>query len=52
MDKIIALCHVGVGGQKGWVFHTQGISPCLPATQWKDPTKVLVYVRSDSTVQT
>lgn len=41
-NKINALGHLGVGGQKGWVFDTQGISRCLAATDYKDPTKIVV----------
>lgn len=44
MDKseIKALAHIGVGGQKGWVFSIDGIAGALPATQYKDPTKIVV----------
>ena len=30
------------GGQKGFVYGTNGICVTLPATQYKDPTKILV----------
>lgn len=33
---------MGVGGQKGHVYSDEGITDCLPATQYKDPTKVVV----------
>ena len=41
--RIKVLAHIGVGGQKGYVFDPDGICPTLPATQWKDPTKVLLW---------
>lgn len=41
-NKIMALGHLGVGGQKGWVFDVNGISRCLAATDYKDPTKVML----------
>ena len=41
-NKIRALGHLGVGGQKGWVFDVNGISRCLAATDYKDPTKVML----------
>ncbi len=40
--KIKPLGHLGVGGQKGWVFDSNGISRCLAATDYKDPTKIVV----------
>lgn len=40
-DGINEIGHLGVGGQKGYVYKTNGITPCLPATQYKDPTKIL-----------
>ena len=40
-NKIMALGHLGVGGQKGWVFDVNGISRCLAATDYKDPTKII-----------
>lgn len=50
-NKINALGHLGVGGQKGWVFDTQGISRCLAATDYKDPTKVVVKEEEDIKIQ-
>lgn len=40
--KIKPLGHLGVGRQKGWVFDSNGISRCLAATDYKDPTKIVV----------
>ena len=42
IDKSIKVGHMGVGGQKGWVYDTDGVADCLPATQYKDPTKIVV----------
>lgn len=41
-QKIIKLAHIGVGGQKGWILDIDGIVGALPATQYKDPTKIIV----------
>lgn len=41
-NKIISLAHIGTGGQKGWVYSSDGIAPTLPATQYKDPTKIII----------
>lgn len=35
--------HIGVGGQKGYVYATDGLCNCQPATQYKDPTKVVEW---------
>lgn len=43
-NKIIKLCHIGIGGQKGWVYSVDGIVGALPASQYKDPTKILIDV--------
>ena len=43
-NKIIALGHIGVGGQKGWIYSANGICPTIPATTWKDPIKVVYKV--------
>lgn len=43
-SKIIKLGHIGVGGQKGWIYSVNGYSPTLPATQYKDPTKIVVKI--------
>lgn len=42
IDKSIKVGHMGVGGQKVWVYDTDGVADCLPATQYKDPTKIVV----------
>lgn len=33
---------LGVGGERGIVYSPKGIAPCESATQYKDPTKILV----------
>lgn len=40
-NNIKTLGHLGVGGQKGYVYHENYISPCVPASTWKDPIKVV-----------
>ena len=40
-DRIKTIGHLGTGGQKGWVFNVNGISRCLAATDYKDPTKII-----------
>ena len=40
--KIIKLFHVGVGGEKGWVFSEDGVMGTIPASCYKDPQKILV----------
>ena len=40
-NKTITLGHIGVGGQKGWVYSLNGISPTVPASTWKDPIKFI-----------
>ena len=34
--------HILKWGQKGWIYSVNGYSPTLPATQYKDPTKILI----------
>ena len=41
-NKAICLGNLGVGGQKGDVFRSDGLCCCESATQYKDPIKVLV----------
>ena len=43
-NKIIALGHIGVGGQKGRIYSANGICPTIPATTWKDPIKIVYKV--------
>lgn len=40
-NRIKTIGHLGTGGQKGWVFNANGISRCLAATDYKDPTKII-----------
>lgn len=45
MNKLIQIGDLGVGGQRGRIFSTQGIIPTVSATDWKDPQKILVKQR-------
>jgi hypothetical protein len=45
-NKIERLAHIGVG-QKGWIYSVNGCSPTLSATQYKEPTKIIISVRKD-----
>ena len=47
--QIINYGYIGVGGQKGYVYGIDGIIPCLPATQYKDPYKIILSVSETST---
>lgn len=47
-NKVISLAHIGVGGQKGYVYDINGICPCLPATQYKDPAKFVWRVEKQN----
>ncbi|GLO66239.1 DNA (cytosine-5-)-methyltransferase [Oceanobacillus kimchii] len=38
--EIIQLGHTGTGGQRGRIIGTYGISPCLSATEYKQPTQI------------
>lgn len=40
--KVNIVAHIGVGGQKGYIYMTDGLIPCLPATQYKDPYKIIL----------
>jgi len=40
--KILVLCDMEVGGQRGRVFSNQGIIGALSATDWKDAPKCVV----------
>ena len=40
-NRIKTIEHLGTCGQKGWVFNVNGISRCLAATDYKDPTKII-----------
>lgn len=41
LGAINTMGNLGVGGQKGFVYDPDGIAPCLPATQYKDPCKII-----------
>ena len=47
--KVNIVAHIGVGGQKGYIYNVTGICPCLPATQYKDPCKVILSALETST---
>ena len=38
----------GSGGQKGWVYSIDGIMGTLPASQYKDPPKILILHKSEN----
>lgn len=40
-NRLILLCDLGVGGERGRVFSKNGIMPSVTATEWKDPMKVI-----------
>lgn len=42
MNKIIIVCDMGVGGQRGRVFDIGGVIGALSATDYKDPPKILM----------
>lgn len=42
MNKIITLCDLGVGGQRGVVYSSKGLCMTLSATQYKDAPKIVV----------
>ena len=49
-QRIIRLTHKGSGGQKGWIYSIFGIISTLPASQYKDPSLIVVYdERNDNT---
>lgn len=50
MNKVITLCDLGVGGQKGLVYHIGGVSAALTATQYKDPHKIIVKAKENQYV--
>ena len=41
-NEIKKLAHIGTGGQKGWIYSVDGIVGTLPASQYKDPYKILI----------
>ena len=47
--KIIVLCDLGVGGERGRVLMRGGCSSAVTATEYKDPMKVIKrYGEKDS----
>ena len=50
MKRIIVMCDLGVGGERGRVLFGGGIASAVTATEYKDPMKVIKrYEKSDST---
>lgn len=45
IKKIEILAHIGVGGQKGWIYSINGVCATVPASTWKDPIKFIDTVR-------
>lgn len=43
LPQVVVAGHMGVGGQQGFIVSTNGIAPCLPASCYKDPLKVVWY---------
>lgn len=39
---IIRLIHRGTGGQQGWIYSIEEIMSTLPASNYKDPPKILI----------
>lgn len=39
--RIIVLCDLGVGGERGRVFAPRSNAPAVTATEYKDPMKVI-----------
>lgn len=49
MKRIIVMCDLGVGGERGRVLFGGGIASAVTATEYKDPMKVIKrYEKSDS----
>ena len=46
--KLRFLGNLGVGGERGDVFSTNGICPSQSATQYKDAIKILLFVSETS----
>ena len=49
MSRIKILTDLEVGGQRGRVLSPDGIATTLSATDYKDPPKVLVFLRGGRT---
>ena len=46
--KIIILCDLGVGGERGRVVSGGGTATSITATEYKDPQKVVKNVKTDN----
>jgi hypothetical protein len=49
-QRIIRLTHKGSGGQKGWIYSIEGIISTLPASQYKDPSLIVVSTNNQMAV--
>lgn len=50
-NQIRVLCNLGVGGQRGRVNDEQGVMPCLLATDWKNPPKILTRDKEENSMK-
>lgn len=46
-NRIIKLGHIGLGGEKGWIYSIKGLFPTIPATTYKDPIKFIIKRSKD-----
>ena len=49
-QRIIRLTHKGSGGQKGWIYSIEGIISTLPASQYKDPSLIVVSTNNQMVI--
>ena len=49
-QRIIRLAHKGSGGQKGWIYSIEGIISTLPASQYKDPSLIVVSTNNQMVI--
>lgn len=49
-QRIIRLAHKGSGGQKGWIYSIEGIMSTLPASQYKDPSLIVVSTNNQMVI--
>lgn len=41
--KIKIAGHRGTGGQQGYIYFIDGLCPCIPASTYKDPVKIVIW---------
>lgn len=41
-NVVKTLIHRGTGGQQGWIYDINYICPCIPASTYKDPVKLVI----------